>query len=208
MQKHFVTFYSPGTFVAEETIKDIASWDVDAAMKMAHGIVERYAATPYAFRFSTRERGNKDLDSKTTKTSCLYHLGGKVETLAEVEARNDPKEKILLINMRNNGYDKIVVNDNSWRSVHPLGKDDVVLDWKPKKPRKRRLPDWQNSQMANPPMTDNDIAAVVKAAVIGERERCAKIASDEQYEDVLGPQESAWNEACARIANTIRNQKD
>lgn len=30
--------------------------------------------------------------------------------------------------------------------------------------------------MANPPMTDNDIAAVVSAAVIGERERCAKIA--------------------------------
>ena len=29
--------------------------------------------------------------------------------------------------------------------------------------------------MANPPMTDNDIAAVVQAAVIGERERCAKI---------------------------------
>ncbi len=45
MQKHFVTFYSPGTFVSEETTNPIGSWDVAAAMKMAHGIVERYAAT-------------------------------------------------------------------------------------------------------------------------------------------------------------------
>jgi hypothetical protein len=139
MQKQFVTFYSPGTFVSEETTKPIDAWDVDTAMKMAHGIVERYEATPFAFRFSTRSRGEKDLDSKTTKTSCLYHLGGKIETLAEVESRNDPKEEILRSNMRGNGYDKIVVNDNSWRSVHPLGKDDVVLDWKPKQPRKKKV---------------------------------------------------------------------
>lgn len=32
--------------------------------------------------------------------------------------------------------------------------------------------------MANPPMTDNDIAAVASAAVIGERERCAKVAEN------------------------------
>lgn len=29
--------------------------------------------------------------------------------------------------------------------------------------------------MAKPKMTDNDIAAVVAAAVLGERERCAKL---------------------------------
>lgn len=29
--------------------------------------------------------------------------------------------------------------------------------------------------MANPPMTDNDIAAVVSAAVAAERERCARV---------------------------------
>ena len=138
MQKHFVTFYSPGTFFSEETTKAIGSWDLDKAMKMAHGIVERYGAAPYAFQFSTRERSDKDFDSKITKRSCLYHLGGKIETLAEVEARNDPEEEILRSNMRGNGYDKIVVNDNSWRSVHPLGKDDVVLDWKPKKSRKKK----------------------------------------------------------------------
>lgn len=138
MQKHFVTFYSPGTFCAETTTKPIKSWDVEAAMMMAHEIVERYGATPYGFRFSTRERGDNDLDSHVAKSSCLYHLGGKVETLAEVDARNDPKEEFLRSNMRGNGYDKIVVNDNSWRSTLPLGKDDVILDWKPKKGPQRK----------------------------------------------------------------------
>lgn len=133
MKKHFVTFYSPGTFTSETTTKPIDSWDVNQAMEMAHGITERYGATPYAFRFTTRSRGDADLDSKKSAESPLYHLGGKVETLAEVEARNDPKEDILRSNMRCNGYDRIVVNDNSWRSVQPLGKTDVILDWKPKK---------------------------------------------------------------------------
>jgi hypothetical protein len=37
--------------------------------------------------------------------------------------------------MRCNGYDKLVVNDNSWRWTAPLGPKDIVL---PVKARKRR----------------------------------------------------------------------
>src|SRR6266853_469139 len=133
MEKHFVTFYSPGTFIAETTTKPIESWDVETAKGMAHEIVERYNATPYGFRFSTRSRQDDELDSQETASSNFYFLGGKVETLAEVEARNDPKEHILRQNMRCNHWDKIVVNDNSWRATQPLDKDDVVLDWVPKK---------------------------------------------------------------------------
>ncbi len=133
MEKHFVTFYSPGTFVAETSERPIDSWDVETAKEMAHGIVERHAATPYGFQFTTRSRGPDDLDSAESARSPFYHLGGRVETLAEVEARNDPKEEILRSNMRGNGYAKIVVNDNSWRSTSPLGETDVILDWKPKK---------------------------------------------------------------------------
>lgn len=130
--QNFVTFYSPGTFVAEESTKPINAWDIEVAKKMAHTVVERYGATPYGFQFSTRGRGDDDLDSKEIARSPFYHLGGKVETLAEVEARNDPKEENLRSNMRGNGYEKIVINDNSWRSVSQLGKTDIVLDWKPK----------------------------------------------------------------------------
>ena len=128
MERHFVTFYSPGTFVSEATERPIDSWDVEKAVVMAGEIVERYGARPYGFRFSTRVRRDQDLDSRETDKSGLYFLGGRVETLAEVEARNDPKEEILRANMRGNGYDRIVVNDNSWRSTMPLGPKDVVLD--------------------------------------------------------------------------------
>jgi hypothetical protein len=130
MQKHFVTFYSPGTFVHEVTTRAIDKWDVDKAVEMARGIVERYNARPYGFRFSTRARSAGELDSKVTRESAMYYLGGKVETLAEVEARNDPKEEILRANMRGNDWPRIIVNDNSWRWTQPLEDDDVVLDVK------------------------------------------------------------------------------
>lgn len=130
MIQHFVTFYSPGTFFSEESTKPIVSWDVDKAIEMARDVTERYNATPYGFRFSTRERGPDDFDSKETARSQTYYLGGRIETLAEVEARNDPKERILLSNMRGNGFDRIVVNDNSWRATLPLYDGDVVLNVK------------------------------------------------------------------------------
>lgn len=136
MEKHFVTFFSPGTFVHETTEQPIDAWDIEKAKDLAHGIVERYGATPFAFQFSTRTRGPDDLDSKVTAKSPNYYLGGKIETLAEVEARNDPKEEILRSNMRGNGYGEILVNTNSWKVVVPFRDGDVLLDWKPKKKRK------------------------------------------------------------------------
>lgn len=128
MEKHFVQFLSPGTFVSEVTEKPIDAWDVEAAVLMSADIVERHGAKPYGFRFTTRSRGPDELDSKQTAQSGMYYLGGKIETLAEVEARNDPDERILLSNMRANGYDRIVVNTNSWRFTAPLGDGDVVLN--------------------------------------------------------------------------------
>lgn len=130
VQAHFVTFYSPGTFVAEESTKAIESWDVKAAMKMARKVTERYNAIPYGFRFSTRSRGPKDLDSKVTATSPLYYLGGKVETLADVKARATEQDRVLVSNMEGNGWERIITNTNSWRWTQPLKADDVVLEFK------------------------------------------------------------------------------
>lgn len=128
MQKHFVTFYSPGTLVSETSDREIYAWDVNEAVEMAKSIKERHGAVPYGFRFITRSRGDFDLDSKVTDTSPMYYLGGKVETLAEVEARNDPGERILRSNMRSNGFARIIVNTNSWKITQPLNDEDVVLD--------------------------------------------------------------------------------
>ena len=127
MQKHFVTFYSPGTFAPEETTKPIDAWDVDEAVKIARDIVERHAARPYAFRFTTRARSDTDLDSKVVKHSGFYYLGGRIETAEEVLARADPKEQILRSNIRGNRIKRIIVNDNSWRHIGALEDDDVIV---------------------------------------------------------------------------------
>lgn len=127
IRQHFVTFYSPGTFVAEATTKPIDAWNVDDAVAMAALIDERYAAKPYGFRFTTRGRDPDDLDSKEIASSPMHYIGGKVETLAEVEARNDPKEEILRSNMRCNGYERIWTTTKGWRWTQPLCADDVVI---------------------------------------------------------------------------------
>lgn len=128
MQKHFVTFRSPGTFVAEETTREIASWDVSAAVAMARGIVERHGSKPYGFFFTTRGRGPSDFDSREIARSPMHFLGGTVETLDQVAARNDPKEENLLWNMKHNGYARIVTTRSPWKWTQPLGDDDVVLE--------------------------------------------------------------------------------
>ena len=129
MKQHFVTFCSPGTFISEQSSITVNSWDVNEAKKMAKGIKERHGATPYGFYFSTRERKENELDSKVVKTSPMHYLGGKVETLEEVKARNDPKEETLRWNMQTNGYNRIIVNTNSYKSTFPLKDEDIVLQW-------------------------------------------------------------------------------
>lgn len=119
MEQHFVTFYSPGTIVAETTEKKIDSWDVTKAQEMAKNIKERHGALPYGFRFTTRSRKDNELDSKVSESSGMYYLGGKVLTLQDI--------RTLISNMECNGWKKVIQNDNSWRWIQPLEEDDVVL---------------------------------------------------------------------------------
>ena len=128
MQQHFVTFFCPGTFVPEAESKPIDAWDAVQAVEISKTIVARYSARPYAFQFTTRSRGDADLDSRETARSPLYYLGGTVLTLAQVQARNDPKDAILRDNMRFNGIKRIVENCTHWRGCYELHDEDIVLD--------------------------------------------------------------------------------
>jgi len=130
MIKEFVIFYSPETMVAESTAprqKEIDSWDVEKAEKMARGIKKRYDAIPYGFQFVTREQGDKDFDSHETKRSNMYYLSGIIWTLSELEARNDPNDHVLISNMKRNGWATVIESNNSWKWVQPLFADDVIL---------------------------------------------------------------------------------
>ena len=128
VEQHFVTFYSPGTFFNEESTIGIDSWNVDVAVEMSRGITERHESRPYSFVFTTRGRGAEDLDSRELARSNRYYLGGTVRTLADVKARNDDADKILISNMEVNGWDKIVTGNSPWRWTQPLQEDDVILE--------------------------------------------------------------------------------
>lgn len=128
MKKHFVTFFSPGTFVAENTTKEIESWDVQTAQAMAKGITEQYNAHPYGFQFTTRTRNENDFDSKETARSPFYFISGKIQTLAEIKAKNDPADRILISNMECNGYKRVITSLTPWKWTQPLDDDDIVLN--------------------------------------------------------------------------------
>ena len=128
MEAHFVTFFSPGTFLAEDRTMPIHAWDVDTAVAMSATITERHGAKPYGFRFTTRARADDELDSKVVSTSPMHYIGGKVETREEVFARNDPSESILRSNMECNGYDRIWRTTEGWSWTQPLSADDVVIE--------------------------------------------------------------------------------
>lgn len=125
MKKHFVTFFSPGTFVAEQSVKEIDSWDVEKAREMAKGVTERHGATPYGFMFSTRSRTETELDSKTTDESGMYYLNCKKRTFEEIEAEADPGNKTLLHNMKSNKWNAIAQGASGW--CQPLEEGDVIL---------------------------------------------------------------------------------
>jgi len=127
MKKHFVIFLSPGTLFSEQTTMPIEKWDVKEAVKMSKSVRERYGATPYGFYFSTRQRKRDELDSKEVKTSKMYYLGGKILTLQQIKARNDPKDRILISNMECNKIDKVIENNNSWKATLPFNEGDTLL---------------------------------------------------------------------------------
>ena len=127
-KQHYVEFLSPGTFVAESSRRKIEAWDTEIALELMANIKERYGATPYGFRFSTRARKAGELDSAEIAHSGVYYVNVTVRTLEDVEADNDPDEKILRQNMRGNGWEKIVTTKEGWKWTQPLHDADTVLE--------------------------------------------------------------------------------
>jgi hypothetical protein len=130
LQKHYVEFISPGTFFPETTLKEVDSWDVKKAEKMARKINERYNSKPYGFRFVTRGRGEKDLDSKVIKTSPTYYIDAIEISAAEILAGTRKDETILRDNVRINDIKRLVTNgpnSKTYKFFLPLQDGDVVL---------------------------------------------------------------------------------
>jgi hypothetical protein len=124
--KNYVTFYSPGSFVCEETEKEIEEWNIVKAIAMASSVGERYGAVPFGFRFSTLTASVDGFKPpKTTNKSGMYYLGGKLLTKDDVG--REWGDSILYRNMVNNDIELIIQNDNSWRWTAEFKKKDVLL---------------------------------------------------------------------------------
>lgn len=125
MKKHFLHLLFPGSFASEESVSEVSDWDVDAATSVAE---KRKQQIPFGFYFTTRARAEDDLDNHVTETSGIYYLGGKLLTVADIEKKEDPGDKILLSNMRNNEIGKIIENNNSCRVMMPFRSKDILLN--------------------------------------------------------------------------------
>jgi len=118
MIKHFVHYLFPGSFVSEEIKKEVKSWDIEEANKNAE-------KGCYGFYFTTRKRGELDLDSKQIKKSGTYFIDGKIKTLTDVVNEFNPANNILISNMKINKWDRVVITKNGW--TQPLDKNDVII---------------------------------------------------------------------------------
>mgnify|MGYP000844985273 CR=1 FL=1 len=127
MIKKYVVFLSPGTFVAEKTTLEVKSWNIEEAKEKAKTIKERYNATPYGFYFINKKQDKPFGKIKVIKQSNMYYLGGIIKTLEEIKKENNPKNNILISNMENNKFDRIIINNNSWEWTQPFNEGDIVL---------------------------------------------------------------------------------
>jgi hypothetical protein len=136
-RKHYVEFFSPGSFFSETSTREISSWDTGKAVALSKNIKERYGASPYGFRFFTQiehqpipdsEGGTLKVQPKIVERSGMYYLGGELETYDDVANRNDPKESILRSNMQGNDWWVVIVNTNSYKSVQPFDQNSFIVD--------------------------------------------------------------------------------
>ncbi len=130
--KHFATFMSPGTFVDEETTREIDLPNPCLAVQVSATIRERYGATPYGFVLFTREHDQVERAGKVFKTdpvetyrSGVHFIGGDVLTLEDIP--DTPDNRILRANMKGNDIERVIENKNSWRSVKPFNVGDKVV---------------------------------------------------------------------------------
>lgn len=115
--KHYVEFFFPGSFVSESDVRQVQSRDSEP---------DYIPPSCYGYRFFSRTEVQHDgetLIGKNTNYSPMTFFG-ETYTLAEVEALNDDSLRILLSNMRCNGYARVVkTRRGNWQ---PLNEGDEV----------------------------------------------------------------------------------
>ena len=121
-EQHYLVLLITRGFNSESITQKIDSWDVEKALQKYAKAIETYHSMLYGFRFITKK------DGKIVKTSGSYYVNGKIETLKELIARNDPKDEILIENLYFNKFDACVRCYNGWTTF--LFENDIVIELK------------------------------------------------------------------------------
>lgn len=125
VERHFVDFFWPGIIFADHTVKQISSWDEKEALEIWKSFSEKNK--PYGFQFFTKARTDEELDSKEVKRSGTYFINGTILSLDEIEREGNPGNRILINNMRCNGWDKIVRTMPPCCWTQPFEEDDKII---------------------------------------------------------------------------------
>lgn len=116
MLKHYVTFLYPGSFVAEESSKEIDSRE------------GKIKAPKTCFAYYLWDREEHEVNGELLKGSVKNKSGllyfGEVMTIQEVEEKV-PNNKILISNMRINKWNKVVRTRTG--NFQPLRNNDIVI---------------------------------------------------------------------------------
>jgi len=116
MTKHYIKFLHPGSFWPEETIIEIED----------RSKIPEVPKTAFAYEFFDMEEteldGEKLYGNRKNKSARTYL--GEVLTYEQVE-KSVPDSRILLSNMKSNGWEKIV--KTRMGNFQPLEEGDTVI---------------------------------------------------------------------------------
>lgn len=101
-----IQFLQPGSFVANER------WELFTTKPDPRSV--HFTERDYAFQIFEREdviddAGGTFKGKESALGPVYYHPDSKLETLDEIKARNDPRDKILISNCVTNGWSTLIL---------------------------------------------------------------------------------------------------
>jgi len=118
----YVRFYSPGSFCANNWTAEVQSADPTAV-----------AWPENAYAFTLHERvdvldGPERFEGNPQQVGPMYyHPGSTVKTQAEIAAKDDPRDRILLRNMECNRWPAVIYSRwGNWPQPYEAGKVRVL----------------------------------------------------------------------------------
>jgi hypothetical protein len=129
MEKHFVTFYYPRRWIStDDATLEIASWDIDTAMKVASGLKGRGDNYPYGFRFSTCPDAGAVATAENR--SAIYYIGGLVQTIEDARKFAGEGDAYILSECKRKGFNRVLMDPVHKIVIIALKDEDIVIDQK------------------------------------------------------------------------------